>query len=320
MLRLLKKCICKTKFRGSAALLLTVATAAMVSAIALSLVKINSAGSTKLLLSKRQMQAQQYALTEADLVKALRYDDISRDRYNLKTYGASIIPGSDYYKDVYFSDEDYDDGGTTVDTLRSMVVTIDIYHKSNLVYPVFSVEVPRYSREKNSYVPVGTIIGWAGSGTPSNEDGTWIECDGSGCLLYGSLMKILKDRSGFAPDFSGRYLCGGDATTVGTTLEQKLPGLQSYFELNFLRDKTYDYDYYGTGECFTFGSWSVSRYAIDSSKRITREERYALWFKPEDMYNYGPRWARTGSEPVYDNDVNVVRPKTAVVRYFMKAD
>ncbi|MCQ2381349.1 MAG: hypothetical protein MJ032_03290, partial [Acidaminococcaceae bacterium] len=96
------RCICKKKFRGSAVLFLTVATAAMVSAIALSLVKINAASSSKLLLSKRQMQAQQYALTEAELVKALPFREIS----TVTTSGKESVWGNaDYLKEIYKENE-----------------------------------------------------------------------------------------------------------------------------------------------------------------------------------------------------------------------
>lgn len=311
----------KKKFRGSAALFLTVATAAMVSAIALSLVKINAAASSKLLLTKRQLQAQQYALTEAELVKALPYRNISSDTYNLNTYGTVPISGSDYYKKVSFSTEDWESTGTSVEAINSITAYIKIYHKSDLSNPVFALEVPRHSREKNSYIPVGTIIGWAGRKEPDNEDGTWLECDGSGCLLYGSLMKVLKNKSGFLPDFTNRYLCGGDASTVGNILEQKVPNLKCYFELNFVKDKKYGSEYHNGGGAFTLNNRTAVRYAIDASKNITIENKEILWLDASDMYIWGPYWAQTGSEPVYSNDItNAVQPKTAIVRYFMKAD
>lgn len=312
----------KKKFRGSAALFLTVATAAMVSAIALSLVKINAAASSKLLLTKRQLQAQQYALTEAELVKALPYRNISSDTYNLNTYGTVPISGSDYYKKVSFSPEDWESTGTSVEAINSITAYIKIYHKSDLSNPVFALEVPRHSREKNSYIPVGTIIGWAGRKEPDNEDGTWLECDGSGCLLYGSLMKVLKNKSGFLPDFTNRYLRGGDTSTVGDILDQKVPNLESWAELNFLQDKTNGTSY-NSDEALSIGGWTPSRYAIDSSKNITNEDRYVVWFLPDRMwyYTYDRRgWITSSEASVYSNDINAVQPKTAIVRYFMKAD
>lgn len=297
----------------------------MVSAIALSLVKINAAASSKLLLSKRQLQAQQYALTEAELVKALPYNDVSRNAYNLDTYGTVQISGSDYYKNVSFSPEEWGSTGTSVEAINTLTAYIKIYHKSDLDHPVFSVEVPRHSREKNSYIPVGTIIGWAGRNEPDNEDGVWLECDGSGCLLYGGLMKTLKNKSGFLPDFTNRYLCGGDASTVGTILEQKIPNLTGEFELKFLFDKTYSRTTYSDSFVLRIADPSshYRRYSVNSEKNIVDvgyrgEKLNASKMKYEIYDRWG--WLTDIESSAYSNDATAVQPKTAIVRYFMKAD
>ncbi|MBQ0066756.1 MAG: hypothetical protein KBS60_01020 [Phascolarctobacterium sp.] len=336
----------RKKFKGSAALFLTVATAAMVSAIAISLVKINAASSSKLLLSKRQMQAQQYALTEADLVKALRFREISHDTYNLGTSGTVQISGSDYYKNVVIGNEEYDEDSS----IAKRVVTIEIFHKSDTTHPVFRLQVPRYEREKNSYVPVGTIIGWAGIGIPSDEDGTWIECNGKGCLLYGNLNRVLKDNQqadhGFTPDFRNGYLCAGNSSTVGGQWDQKLPDLYGELKLDYIYYSGYDEANYSSlyersPLVFRQNPFSLVRdrsrgslnRRMKSDKSIESVSANKIVFEPaniqypDNILDALGILIGTRDKSIYSSrnsdfigGTSTVQPKTTVVRYFMKAE
>ena len=86
--------------------------------------------------------------------------------------------------------------------------------------------VDRYSvePEKISVIPIGTVIAFAGNGSPS-DDGTWLECNGQSCAGYAELVSILGKST--VPDYRNRFLEG--SSTPGTVLEAGLPDISGTF-------------------------------------------------------------------------------------------
>ena len=148
---------------------------------------INSTGS-----NKATLQAQQFASSEADLIKSISYTDLTAQ-------SRADISDSGFQKEVILSDEsDYSE------QIKQKTATINVYKGSESL-PRSTIKLTRYSAEqKISGVPIGTVIAWASSKNPS--DGTWLECNGQSCAAYSELSAVLGKTT--VPDYRGVFLRG----------------------------------------------------------------------------------------------------------------
>ena len=149
---------------------------------------INSTGS-----NKATLQAQQFASSEADLIKSISYTDLTAQ-------SRADISDSGFQKEVILSDEsDYSE------QIKQKTATINVYKGSESL-PRSTIKLTRYSVEqKVSGVPVGTVITWASLNDPK-ENGTWLECNGQFCTAYPELVKVLGSNT--VPDYRGVFLRG----------------------------------------------------------------------------------------------------------------
>lgn len=163
--------------------------------------------------NKASLQAQQYAVSEAALLQAVPYSD-------LKASAKAEIPNSSYFTETSLSSE-----SNYTDATKKRTATIHIYFENETV-PRASLAVDRYSvePEKISVIPIGTVIAFAGNGSPSN-DGTWLECNGQSCAGYAELVSTLGKST--VPDYRNRFLEGSGA--AGTVIEAGLPNITGTF-------------------------------------------------------------------------------------------
>ena len=163
--------------------------------------------------NKTSLQAQQYAVSEAALLQAVPYSD-------LKASAKAEISNSSYFTETTLSSE-----SNYTDATKKRTATIYIYYGNETV-PRASLAVDRYSAEpeKISVIPIGTVIAFAGNGSPSN-DGTWLECNGQSCAGYAELVNTLGKSA--VPDYRNRFLEGSGA--AGTVLEAGLPNITGTF-------------------------------------------------------------------------------------------
>lgn len=163
--------------------------------------------------NKTSLQAQQYAVSEAALLQAVPYSD-------LKASAKAEIPNSSYSTETSLSSE-----SNYTDATKKRTATIHIYYGNETV-PRASLAVDRYSvePEKISVIPIGTVIAFAGNGSPSN-DGTWLECNGQSCAAYPKLVSVLGKST--LPDYRNRFLEG--SATPNTILEAGLPNIIASF-------------------------------------------------------------------------------------------
>ena len=163
---------------------------------------INSTGS-----NKATLQAQQFASSEADLIKSISYTDLTAQ-------SRADISDSGFQKEVILSDEsDYSE------QIKQKTATINVY-KGTESLPRSTIKLTRYSVEqKASGVPIGTVIAWASSKNPS--DGTWLECNGQSCAAYSELSAVLGKTT--VPDYRGRFLEGN--SIVGSIKKAGLPNI-----------------------------------------------------------------------------------------------
>lgn len=156
------------------------------------------------------IQAQQFALSEAEMVRKVAYDELA----NLGDGRKHDILNTSFKKEIGVNPET-----NYTDTIKERMVVIKVYNGDETI-PRAMILLPRYStEEKPSGVPIGTVIAWASNTNPS--DGIWLECNGQSCATYPELAKILgKDT---VPDYRGRFLEG--SATAGTVKEAGLPNI-----------------------------------------------------------------------------------------------
>ena len=201
------------RHNGSAALAIIVVMGIVSSLFSLGSAKVTQAAMNGTSSNKASLQAQQYAVSEAALLQAVPYSD-------LKASAKAEIPNSSYFTETSLSSE-----SNYTNATKKRTATIHIYFENETV-PRASLAVDRYSvePEKISVIPIGTVIAFAGNGSPSN-DGTWLECNGQSCAGYAELVNTLGKST--VPDYRNRFLEGSGA--AGTVLEAGLPNITGTF-------------------------------------------------------------------------------------------
>lgn len=138
--------------------------------MAVSVAKISQASQNSIGSSKVALQAQQYAASKAELVKAEKYSDLTAQT-------KSIISNSNtFYDEVIIGDEtDYPNN----EKIKQKDVTINVYSNTETL-PRASLKFTRYSVSNGTSgtsVPQGTILPWYGKFSDIPEG--FALCDGS---------------------------------------------------------------------------------------------------------------------------------------------
>lgn len=142
--------------------------------------------------SKITTEAQNLAQSDADLLRAIAYSDLSN------TNRQRIADTTFEHEITVSSEEKYSD------TIKQKKVGIKVYNGSETI-PRSTINLTRYSVEnKASGVPIGTIIAWASTKNPT--DGTWLVCNGQSCSAYPELVTVLGKNT--VPDYRGVFLRG----------------------------------------------------------------------------------------------------------------
>ena len=200
---------------GYGLLIIAIVTAMMVALISLSVTKLNQSAFAGINNSKIMLQAQQYAETEAQIIKATDYS-------NLIAHGKTQIQNSKgYYSEIILNGET-----NYSESIKQRVVSINIYKDGEFV-PRYSLNTIKVSEEAQSPaggVPVGTIIAWPSSSAPS-EGGTWLLCNGDSfsSSTYPQLYAVLGKTT--LPNLNARFL-EGTTGTPGSTKSAGLPDIQ----------------------------------------------------------------------------------------------
>ena len=225
--------------------------------------------------NKASLQAQQYAVSEAALLQAVPYSD-------LKASAKAEIPNSSYFTETSLSSE-----SNYTDATKKRTATIHIYYGNETV-PRASLAVDRYSvePEKISVIPIGTVIAFAGNGSPSN-DGTWLECNGQSCAAYPKLVSVLGKST--LPDYRNRFLEGSGV--AGTVLEAGLPNITGFVCGGWMT---------GTGAFAPHGYFNASG--------------DGRGYPPSDSCTFDA----SRCSPIYGNSTTV-QPPAVTVKYFIKA-
>lgn len=270
------------RYKGSAFLALVLVMAIVSSLFSLGSAKVTQAAMNGTSSNKTSLQAQQYAVSEAALLQAVPYSD-------LKASAKAEIPNSSYFTETSLSSE-----SNYTDATKKRTATIHIYFENETV-PRASLAVDRYSvePEKISVIPIGTVIAFAGNGSPSN-DGTWLECNGQSCAGYAELVHVLGKST--VPDYRNRFLEGSSVS--GTVIDAGLPNIIGTLNVSWRNNGTangatgafIDKPYYGA-------DWSSGSSAVHMHKYTLNASRCS---------------------PIYGRS-STVQPPAVTVRYFIKA-
>jgi hypothetical protein len=142
------------------------------------------------------IQAQQYALIEADTLRATAYDNLENKAK------ANIASSAGFQREVLLGAEG------TIDGTKQRIATINIY-RENEAQRRYALSVPLSTAGSSSGVPVGTIIIWGAANNPAN--GTWLDCNGQSTAAYPELAAIYGAN---VPDYRGTFLRGYGSITV----------------------------------------------------------------------------------------------------------
>ena len=282
--------------RGSALLAVVLVLAVVSSVMSIGTAKITQAAINSTGSNKATLQAQQFASSEADLIKSISYTDLTAQ-------SRADISDSGFQKEVILSDEsDYSE------QIKQKTATINVY-KGSESFPRSTIKLTRYSVEqKASGVPVGTVITWASANNP-NENGTWLECNGQSCTAYPELVRVLGFNT--VPDYRGVFLRGlGSVTSThyGTVQHQsnglgELQGdaIRDIYGQFVVDDLVGSGTYHNTSHNGVFKAVAVARYDAKSSDNTWT----GFWLKFDAAYVV----------PTSNED----RPINRAVRYFIKA-
>lgn len=172
--------------------MIAVVTAIIVAFAALAVTHVNQAAYSGLTGNKIALQAQEYALSKAEFVRAVSYDDLTAQSRSL------ISNSVNFYDEVIIGAEtDYPEDNS----MKQRICTINVY-KDAEVLPRYSLRIRRLSASQGggAGVPAGTILPWYGQLV--NMPSGFVLCNGSNGT----------------PDLRNRFIVGAGSTyALGVT-------------------------------------------------------------------------------------------------------
>lgn len=177
---------------GYGSLMIAVVTAIIVAFAALAVTHVNQAAYSGLTGNKIALQAQEYALSKAEFVRAVSYDDLTAQSRSL------ISNSVNFYDEVIIGAEtDYPEDNS----MKQRICTVNVY-KDAEVLPRYSLRIRRLSASQGggAGVPAGTILPWYGQ--LANIPSGFALCNGSNGT----------------PDLRDRFIVGAGSTyALGAT-------------------------------------------------------------------------------------------------------
>ena len=249
-----------------------------------SLLQIYGSQFSALSASRKALQAQQFAQSEADLLRNTSYDELDAAAHDRQ----SISGVNGWMSEVSIEAE------TTINEVPQRLATVKVYRNGTVTAPDFSLKVPLSSAgESGGGEAIGSIVARPSDRfTSPTEAARYLFCDGStfSTSAYPKLYQVLGTTT--LPDLRERFLEGLD--TPNTYIEAGLPNITGMFEMT----RTNSARFSGAFKRVGFMS-TVSCYTHEL---------------PGMIMNFDASW----SNPIYGKSITV-QPPAYTVRYYIRA-
>lgn len=247
-----------------------------------SLLQIYGSQFSALSASRKALQAQQFAQSEADLLRNTSYDEL-----DAAAHDRQVITGvNGWMSEISLEAE------TTINEVPQRLATVKIYRNSTVTVPDFSLKVPLSSAYSGTNkLPVGTILPYKGkiSDIPKN----WAICDGSNGT----------------PDLRGRFLEGNLMNETFEFKEAALPNITGYIDTRL------------ASSAHVIQSGAVVYQTSSTSSLVSKSygPNNSVIGSSVQVYGYSAIGLDASySSSIYKNDCTTVQPSSFCLMYIMK--
>ena len=252
-----------------------------------SLLQIYGSQFSALSASRKALQAQQFAQSEADLLRNTSYDEL-----DAAAHDRQVITGvNGWMSEISLEAE------TTINEVPQRLATVKIYRNSTVTVPDFSLKVPLSSAYGGSDgIPIGTIVMRTSDFLKTSESSKYLLCNGSEVPSSYPKLRMLMTHT---PDLRDRVPQGTGVYAVNTQIESGLPNIKGGWVVNWYSAALM------SGPFYVYQTTSNKLHANISGG--TYEYQHDTYFDA----------SRCSS--VYKDDCTTVQPPALAVAFYIKA-
>ena len=237
------------------------------------------------------LQAYQYAESKVDIVKLIKYDELTAQ-------AKKDITNSNYQDEVLLSEE------VSNDSYKERTATVNVFLKGE-TRPRATLKVIRSSVEPSAGVPIGTILAWPSNILPK-DGGVWLLCNGQSTAGYPQLSTIVGSN---VPDYRGIFL-RGYGSQVSTHYGTVTHSSAALGELQGDAAR----EIWGSFTSYFLGGYADQQYDVKGAFGVSGARKFAGTKNRDD---YSPEFTFYSSKVVPTANEN--RPINRAVNWIIKA-